>query len=201
MDQQRPTDEQLDRLLGGRAHLGVSEREQVLERVLARSAASPPRRVSRPWLWAVGLAAASVIAIVVWKPAEPDLVARGQPTRPSLTLSCLVDGQVAPCARGAKLAFQVTPGSYSSFAAIAEAPDGTTLWLYPSTEPGRSVDLTGLGASGVIPEAVVLDGPPGEYVVTGLFTTRPLTRTELREAFAHPEASGAATVTRRVEAR
>src|SRR5262245_12685440 len=125
------SDAELDRLLGGKPDLSVTEREALLGAVLDR-AQPRPRRSAR---WLIGgfaaVAAVALAAVVVVPDPQPDLTPRGGAITPSLTLSCLVDGRVAPCARGAKLVFELAPAGHSAFAAVAEAPDGSTLWLFP----------------------------------------------------------------------
>lgn len=188
MKHTEPTDDRLDRLLGDSRELGVTEREDMLAAVLERTAPARPRFL--PWLaLAAATALATVIVVLVRQPIDDELTPRGNKLAASFTLSCLVNGAAAPCEVGAKLAFGVAPRGYRSFAAVAEAPDGTTVWLFP-----HSIDVSALGPGGVIEEAVLIDGPRGTWVVHGVFGPRPFSRDELRAAIADPTALGASVV-------
>lgn len=195
------TSSEIDRLLGGRAHLSVTEREAMLERVLENHA---PERPRARWLlrWGVALAALVVATVYVGRSSlEVDLVARGATLRPSFTVACVTEGQAGRCQRGAKLAFAVSPRGYRAFAAVAEAPDGTTLWLYPSEEQGRSVALSSPdGGPITLENAVLMDGPAGAYVIHALFSPRALVREEIRSALLQPS-SDYVVVQQQVELR
>lgn len=207
-----PTDAHLDRLLGGKPDLGVSEREQVLERVLKRTAPIPSPVRSR-WLlvrWALAMGVVVAIAVPVISQLDSDgreeLTARGggTPSRPSFSLSCLNDGRPGPCLRGSKLVFEVAPAGFRAFAAVAEGPEGSTIWYFPRSGQSTSVDVSTLGKRGVLSEAVVLDDSPGQYLVHGLFTHRALTREEIREvlgANSAMETAGGIRVMLRLEVR
>jgi hypothetical protein len=195
----RPSDAQLDRLLGNRPSFGVTERESVLARVLEASA-EPSYRRAPAWWWLLraGATAAAAVALVFAlspRRAEDEFAARGAALRPSFSLSCLVDGQPGPCRRGSKLVFELRPERFESFAAVAEGPDGTTLWLFPSGAENASADVTHLGSRGVLEEAVTLD-VAGEYVVYGLFSHERLDRDSIRRALSYGGVDGAIAVQR-----
>lgn len=195
----RTSDAQLDRLLGNRPSFGVTEREAVLSRVLEASAVPSDRRAPA-WWWLLGAGSTAAVAVALVfalspRRAEDEFAARGTALRPSFSLSCLVDGQPGPCRRGSRLVFELRPGHFESFAAVAEGPDGTTLWLFPSGTEEASVDVTHLGSRGVLGQAVTLD-VPGEYVIYGLFTHERLSRDSIRRALSDGGVDGAIAVQR-----
>lgn len=187
MDPDRP-DSQLDRLLGDKPDLGVSEREAIEEKLFAKldlQAGSAPAPSRWRWLWAVGaVGAASLAAVLLMRQPPPteELTPRGAPAlKPSFAAACIANQEVVPCARGTKLAFELTPQGYPYFAAVIEAPNGKTLWAYPRGDDGFSLDLRN-AANGIVNDALLLDGPPGTYVVHGLFSREPLNKRGVREA-------------------
>jgi hypothetical protein len=188
----------LDRLLGGRAHLSVTEREAMLEQVLQRAPGRRRRALTLGW---VAAACATLAAVLVWVGplrSDDELTARGGPLQPSFSVTCVADGRATQCRAGARLAFEVSPRGFAAFAAVAEAPDGTTVWLFPSHGATHSVELRGDGGTVTLPEAVELDGPPGDYTIHALFSQRPLSRDELRTAFQHAPPGDERVVTLRV---
>ena len=185
MDPDR-TDSQLDRLLGGKPDLGVSEREAIEEKLFEKlgpqTAAAPSRW---RWLWAVGSVGAVTLAAFMLMPrAETieELTPRGTAVvKPSFAVACIANQEEVPCARGTKLAFELTPQGYPFFSAVIEAPNGKTLWAYPRGDDGLSLDLR-TAANGIVSDALLLDGPPGTYVVHGLFSNQPLNKGGVRQA-------------------
>ena len=168
---------------------------RVLEATTERST-----RLAPAWRWLLGTGAAAAVAVALVfalpsRRAADELTARGAASRPSFSLSCLVDGQPGPCRRGSKLVFELRPERFESFAAVAEGPDGTTLWLFPSGAEKASADVTHLGSRGVLGEAVTLD-VAGEYVVYGLFSHERLDRDSIRRALSDGGVDGAIAVQR-----
>jgi hypothetical protein len=200
----RPTDEALDRLLGNRPALGLTEREAVRSRVLSSTSVSPARPA--PWRWlavgAASLAAAGVVLLIVRGPGRVDdeLTARGAPPRPHFSVSCLVEGHPAPCRPGAKLVFALEPRGFEAFAAVAEAPDGTTVWLFPARDGETAADATRLLPGGLLDQVVTLDGPPGGYVVYGVFSHRRLDRDDVRRALMSDGGTDEVIAVQRVDA-
>ncbi len=189
MTNRDPSDDRLDRLLGGSPDLGVSEQEAILDEVLAKTAGAPARRWVR-WLVPLAAVTAALLVVLLVRSRSPEeWTARGGSLAPSVELSCLVEGRAAPCERGAKLVFTLTPRGASAFAAIAEAPDGETIWLVPGGRDATSAELSSLSAGGVLDRAAVLDGPRGHYTVHAVFSKRPLTRDELRAALLDPSSA------------
>ncbi len=198
------SDAELDRILSGRNQLAVTEKEEILARVLQGT--SPPRQ-TRPFLlpaWAWGAMAAVLLAPALYfgvRRPLPEFTARGGGAVPGFAVSCLgAQGEASTCALGGKLVFQVNPGPFRAFAAIATTPDGTTLWYFPGGDRALGIDLGGLKSPGLLDEAISIDseGPAGEYVIHGLFSARPLSRDEVREAIRKPRDIGAVVVVRRL---
>jgi hypothetical protein len=188
-------DRKLERLLSGRDSPSVSEKEELFERIYARS--EPGRR---RWLVpSLGAALASAAAVVLMVtqlrgPSVPEFQARGGGALgagPELALSCSAE----PCREGAKLSFAVRSASGGYFAAFARRSDGVVIWYFPEAS-AESQPVPGGGARAVLDRAVVL-GPehlPGRYEVFGVFTARPLTRDELKLAIGDDLAGTADTV-------
>jgi hypothetical protein len=198
------SDAELDRILAGRNQLGVTEKEEILARVLQTT--SPPRR-TRPFVlpaWAWGATAVVLLAPALFFLAHrpiSEFAARGGEAVPSFVVSCLSpEGRGSACAPGGKMVFQIDPGPFRAFAAIAEAPDGTTLWYFPGGDRAFGIDLTGLKPNGLLEEAISIGsaGPAGEYVIHGLFSERPLSKNEVRDAIREPEGHHAVVVVRRL---
>lgn len=200
MPQWEPQDSEIDRLLGGKPDLGVSEREAMLEHVLRRVAPERPSLLTWPRILsaaAVGIAAlCAVVLVYPFMGLKPDYTPRGEALRPTLTVSCLEAGAVAPCRPQSKLAIQVDGSAYKAVGVVAETPDGTTLWLYPGPND-RTFDLRQLAQGAALPEALVL-GDAGEYVLHAVFTQAPVTRDEVRKMLLKPEAESGAVVSKKV---
>lgn len=196
-----PQDSEIDRLLGGKPDLGVSEREAMLEHVLNRVA--PERSSIFTWprilsVASVGVAAiAAVVLVFPLAPTKPDYTPRGGALVPTLTASCLDAGAVAPCRPQSKLAIQVEGNGYKAVGVVAETPDGTTLWLYPAGPNDKSLELSQLAQGATLPDALVLEGA-GEYVLHAVFTQAPATRDEIRKSLLKPEAGAGAVVSKKV---
>jgi hypothetical protein len=178
----------LARLLSGRDEMSRLEKDQTLEQVLRETGRSPLLRARRAWLVAAISAAAGVlVAPSVWHRLAPgEFQARGAApaATPTMTLRCL-DGPLGgrhACRPGGRLAFEVVPaGSARYFAAYAQRPDGAVIWYYPSKD-ARSLDLAEGAAHGLLGRAIVLGAEhvSGKYKVAGVFTTRAMTRGELK---------------------
>ncbi len=124
------------------------------------------------------------------------MTARGGPLKPSLGASCLVDGVKAPCVKGAKLVFQLDARGYRGFAAVVETPTGETLWVAPRAGQTHGLDTRTLEPSGLVADAMVLDGPPGVYVIHAVFSPAVLTQDEARAILEEPSRSATAFVAR-----
>lgn len=167
------------RLLAGRDRLSVVEKDAILATVLP---AGPARR--RWWLIALPAVAAVALALIVvvpsGTPVHDDFAARGGATA-ALRLVC-PDG----CRADRKLLFDVSGTSgYGYFAAFAKRGDGEVIWYFPSlTEPSPAL-TRGHVHDGVFERSAVLgvEHPAGTYRVYGVFSTRPLSRDEIRASF------------------
>jgi hypothetical protein len=176
----RPTvssDRLIPRLLARRDRLGRIEKDAILEAVLA---GVTPRRRARWWLaLAAPVVAAAIVLVVLW-PRHDDFTARGG-TRAVATFKATCAGA---CTRGAKLVFDVYgTTSYRYFAAFAKRADGTVLWYFPAAD-GASEAIAD-STHGVLEQGIVLgdEHPAGRYRVYGVFSTTPLTRSQIRERF------------------
>lgn len=200
----QPTDEELDRLLGGHPELAVTEKEALFERIFERTQATGETGTRPIWRWAFAFAAALLLLVpAVYfssRRTETEFAVRGETLAPTFSVSCIADGHPAPCTQGAKLVFQVKPSGWVAFAALAEGPDGSTVWFFPTGEQ-LSVDLQRIDASGVLELAPVIDGPSGNYTLHGVFSKRPLTQAEVRAALSGPAPQDISTVVRPLEVR
>lgn len=172
----------IPRLLAGRDRLSRLEKEEILEKVLSRSA---PRRTR--WWWAalpaVALAAVVFVIALPGSHKESEFTARGggKPIA-AFTPSC------SPCTPGGTLLFDTHGTTYRYFAAFARRSDGTVLWYFPA-EAGASLDLGNQPTHGVLDRGIAI-GPehtPGTYRVYGVFSDQPLTRAQIRERFERGE--------------
>jgi hypothetical protein len=203
------SDARLDRLLSGRDQLSVGEKEQILDQVLSQVAQAEPAETRFPWRvprWAFAALALVLVvppALLLWRNRQgSEFTARGGPgAAPALEPLCLgADGGAGACAQGGKLFFKLSPGRFQAFAALALAPDGKTLWYFPNDTLATSVDLARSKPSGILDQAIALDDrhAPGDYTLYGVFSERPLTKEEVRQAIQEPGRPGIAVVKRRL---
>ncbi len=173
---------ELARLLSGRDRPSVLEKEEVFERVYARTrAASMPR--SR---WAVlgGLTAAAAAA-AVWLALPADRVefgARGAgESRPTLHVVCLETGRKGVCGAGGRLAFEIEGRQFQHVAVFARRQDGLVIWYFPESS-GTSPPVSGQGRSTLLRRGVQLGAtqPPGDYEVYAVFSDEALTRDRIK---------------------
>jgi hypothetical protein len=204
------TDAQLDRLLAGRDQLSVREKEQALERVLARTARHTPGAAMLPRMiprWGFAFAGLALLVPVVlffarsrW---QGELTARGGGAlAPTFEVSCLSgSGETASCTRGDRMVFWISPGRFRAFAALALAPDGKTLWYFPNDESATSVDLAGSKWPGMLGRAAVIDGShvPGSYSLYGVFSSEPLSKEQIRRAIQNAGSPGVVVVRRALQ--
>jgi hypothetical protein len=104
---------------------------------------------------------------------------------PSFQPSCLsLGGSPGPCVPGGRIVFRVEPAGYGAFSALAETPEGNTVWYFPGADRPDSVDLQNLPKTGVLGQVAVVpaDSVAGEYVLHGVFSRVPLGKDEIREA-------------------
>jgi hypothetical protein len=105
--------------------------------------------------------------------------------KPSFSASCLsLGGGAGPCVPGGRILFHLKPAGFDSFSALAESPEGKTVWFFPGDDRPTSISLSGLPASGTPREASVIpgDSTAGEYVLRGVFSRAPLEKDAVREA-------------------
>lgn len=137
---------------------------------------------------AAGLVSVAVFLTLTQKPPEP----RG--LKPNFAVGCAIDDVVVECVQGAKLVIELAPNGYAHFAAVMVHPSGTEQWVYPRAEGGSSLDLRSVASNGVMNDAIKLDGPPGEYLVKGVFAHTPLDRAAAKEALRETDSFEASTV-------
>jgi hypothetical protein len=175
---------QLNRLLAGRDRLTQADKDAVLDRVME---ALPPEQAERPgffapWLrWsllgAVVLLLAAPVGYVLFGRAPDGFTARGGEAKAAFTVWCAPEMSQGRCARGGKLVFRVEPAKAGRFAALARSEAGAIIWYF------TDVDLATLPANGLLDEGVVV-GPehvPGKYEVWGVFSDRPLGKSDIRD--------------------
>jgi hypothetical protein len=189
-------DRQLERLLSGRDAPSVSEREELFERIYARTDAGRRRWLAPALGAALASAAAGVLMFMQLRsPADAEFRARGSGlpvAGPELTLACT---EGVTCRSGDKLSLAVRAAESAYFSAFARRFDGVVIWYFP--EPlGASQALPNGGARAVLDRAVLL-GPehlPGRYEVFGVFTRRPFTRAEIKLALGDDLAGSAEAI-------
>jgi len=174
------------RLLSGQDRLSIIEKEQILQAVLQ---AKPVGERSLPWGLTMRLGAATAgLLLVVWMawfiadPAPGAFTSRGTSDRGSFALACLGQGSGLHCQRGDRLLFRVSPPAGKPFfSAIANRPDGVTLWYFPSDE-GQSVPIDQNNFQGVLSVGVAMgeDHLHGRIEVLGLFSAMPLNKAQIR---------------------
>lgn len=188
------------RLLSGRNQLSVTEREAILEQVLADSRVAGDDRASRSWLrqrrWAAvaaGLAAASAIALVMHVragtgtggPEANEMFAARGAAGHQMEVVCASSGQVGQCPVGDRLILDLAGAAEPvHFAAFARRGDGMIIWYFPEREQDSTVPLAENMRSGVFDRTVIL-GPehsPGTYTVHGVFSDQAMTREDVRDA-------------------
>jgi hypothetical protein len=149
------------------------------------SATDAPKR--RRWRVSAILAALvvlvfAVVAYVTLWAIRVTLLSR---ERPSFSASCLsLGGGPGPCVPGGRIVFHLKPAGFDSFSALAETPEGRTVWFFPGDDRPTSISLSGLPASGTPREVAVIpgDSTAGEYVLRGVFSRAPLEKDAVREA-------------------
>jgi len=196
---------ELDRLLSDCRRLSVTEKEEILERVLDATAQPAPRA----WgalRWA--LVASPVVLLLVpafWfssRSVDAEFTARGGSfVAPTFHALCLDEsGGESPCRAGHRLVFRTAAAPpFNAFAAFALSPAGETLWYFPGSGHPTSVPIA--AGEGVIDTAIAIDAshPPGRYEVFGVFSEVPLTKEAIRQAVLHPAEAKARIVKRQLE--
>ena len=177
-------DRKLERLLSGRDAPSVAEREELFERIYARTEAGRRRWLAPALGAALASAAAAVLMFMQLRaPADAEFRARGAGlpvAGPELSLVCT---ESVACRPGDKLSLAVRAAGSSYFSAFARRFDGVIIWYFP--EPMGASQALPSGEGRAVLERAVLLGPehlPGHYEVFGVFTQRPFTRAELRLA-------------------
>jgi hypothetical protein len=195
----------LARLLSGRPGLSRPEKEEILDAVLARTAAAPAAEPRQHHglagvLLAVFAGAAGVLLVASPSSTPPmtdEFTARGAPTGPSLTAVCAATSVAGTCASGGELLFELADaGAWSHVALFAFREDGTAIWYAPQHDDGESLAFEREPAMTLLPRRVRLDDehPAGRYTVAAVLSRRPLHRPEIREIYEHPEAHSDARV-------
>ena len=101
----------------------------------------------------------------------------------ALALKCIPPGDGTRCVAGGKLTLDVGGSSSLYFAAFARRSDGTIVWYWPSAS-GSSPPVASFADKRAPHTAIQLDAahPAGPYEVYGVFSARPLNRTQLKKA-------------------
>ena len=172
-----PSDETVARLLSRRNAPSVLEKEQQFERIFAAVSARPRWQRWAP-LAGAGLAVAAALALWV---RTPDFASRGAAltSEPEFRALCAV-----PCKQGGTLAFELdAPGGPHYFAAFAQRADGAIVWYLPDAD-APSQALSRDAKSLVLDRGVQIgsEQPPGSYEIYGVFSSRALTRSEIKRA-------------------
>lgn len=174
------------RLLAGKNHMAVVEKDRVLDRVLAQTARRPATLRARWWALGGSVAAASALLLfMLWPGAEqqPGFASRGNGERLGFALSCMDAAGESTCRGGSKLLFRTwAPQGQPFFAAFAQGTDGTVIWYAPSQDQAHSVDSRSASAGGVLGHGVHI-GPEhraGAYTVYGLFSADALDKAAVR---------------------
>ncbi len=185
------------RLYSGRKALTIQEKEAVLEAVLAQTLrpgqASLSSAYRRTALYRVALVLCALVAISI--PAvyvvsrdesrEEGFTAKGGDDAPLFTVRCTGMDNEHRCKLGETLVFQVSaPSGKSYFSAFGRNEKSDRIvWYYPADEGALSPEV---GQSRrVLSDGIVLgeEHVPGAYVVFGIFTEVPVTRSEIRAQF------------------
>jgi len=183
------------RLLSGKDRLSVVEKEAILERIIDQTKAekkSEPaswmsvRRLSYTAAAAVVLFAVPLLIYLALTPVPDEFISRGISGSPSgFTVACLGAGDDGFCHPGDKLFFKVNaPEGKPFFSAFARRTDGTVIWYFPGEEFSHSIEVSKNNYEGVLSVGVLLGSEhrPGYYVVFGLFSSRRLSKSQIREA-------------------
>lgn len=171
------------RLLSGRNRASVLEKEAAFEQVMVRM---PPPRRSPVRLWLGGFAAlasaAAVLLVVLQRPADDTLVARGGASF-GFSTTCLAPDAKVRCVVGGKLVFDVKADPAMFFAAFARGDDGRIVWYWPLSGQ-RSVSVRALADGQAGAHAFVLgaEQPAGRYTVHGVLSATPLDRAAIKRA-------------------
>jgi hypothetical protein len=183
-------DEKLDELLAG-GLLGGPQYDRILDRVMARSDARPPRRTTVLLRWAVapGFAAATAVAVawlVIARPARDPFTPKGTAAGVAsgvLEMGCGPSGRHV-CRMGDTLMFAVNAalasGVLGAYAERVDDPAHDRIWYFPATTAAAPAVAPGKGTV-VVPEGIRI-GPehrPGRYRVIAWIASRSLGRAEV----------------------
>jgi hypothetical protein len=185
-------DAQIDELLAG-GHLGGPQHDQILRRVLDRTA-SPPRRRWASRLFVPGLVLVSALGVwlILVRPADDG---RFSPRGFGAGLAAVVDIGCGPsgarvCRAGDTLLFKVNAavmsgylGAYAERAdASPSAPSPERIWYFPTTG-GTTPAIAHGGGTIVLSEGIRIGAEhrPGKYRITVWIANRPVRRPEIDE--------------------
>ena len=169
---------EIARLLAGRNEPSVLEKEAAFEELMKR--VSHEKRRRGLLFGGLALAAAAFLAVVSQRDAEFGTRGGGHG---ALALKCIPPGDGTRCVAGGKLTLDVGGSSSLYFAAFARRSDGTIVWYWPSAS-GSSPPVASFAHKRAPHTAIQLDAahPAGPYEVYGVFSARPLDRTQLKKA-------------------
>ncbi len=186
---ERDSDRAVGRLLSGRDGLSRPEHEAIFASVLgqtqdaAESEAAPAWWTRWWWVGVVALAAVALAAVLMpTSPVEPDdaFTPRGVEDGAQVELDC-----GGACHLGGRVLLTFSnASSFSHVAAFAFREDGAVVWFAPASADAQSVALPDV-ARGLLPFQVEVDDtlPPGAHAVVVVFSTKPMTRTQVEQAY------------------
>lgn len=193
----------LDRLLSGQDRLAPAERDQVFDQAVARAQGRASVRQGALWLQRLGLAtgAAALGTLAFWlavnapNPADTDansgFAHRGADSAAArLSMSCPDAPGPGQCRVGDKLLFEVAaPSDRPFFAAYARRGDGAVIWYFPARENEQSIEVADHHVAGVLERGILLgaEHSVGQYQVTAIFSSQPMTQPLIKRAVASGE--------------
>jgi hypothetical protein len=184
-------DVQLDELLA-RGSLGGPKYDEILQRVLDRTATDvhPRRKRWLTWTLVPGGALAAVCAawLVCVAPAHRGFVAKGagETATGALDVGCGPSGGRV-CRTGSTLMVTVNTalasGYLGAYAERSGDPSHARIWYFPTASGSTPVVPPG-DRTVVVPEGIQIgpEHPPGNYRVTVWVSSRPLGRSEVDQA-------------------
>ena len=172
----------LDRLLA-RGRLSGPQRDRILERVLAKSAAPGRRRIQRAVVIALPLVAAAAVWVLIPKPDEGLHFSAKGGADAGVEATCL-GGALSACPAGSTLVFRFdgiqVPAYVHAYATPSPPTAGERVWYFPtSTVAAPQLSLT--SGSEVLQKGVLI-GPEhtaSAYQITVVLSSIPLTKEEV----------------------
>lgn len=208
----------MDRLLGGENSLSQPEKEELFEGVYAEVEPSESgedgegekQKTAFSWTsYAAVAAAILLITVAAWGPlkelfmqSDSQFRARGTSIATYETVCLDSNNQKSPCRIGDRLVFKVTAPDFSHFAAFAKSENGLTIWYFPGEPSATSYKLANAN-KGVIDKGIKLSSPhkSGTYRVWGIFSEKPLKRSEIPPSILGDKTTNMKVVTKKFQIR